>query len=574
MKLRLAALVTLCAVSAVTTAAQEENWVSVGGYGIGAGLAGPAGGVVEDVSFSVDGRTLLVLTSSGKTWASVDGGEAWAAAPEEVGPLVSVPAESDVAAPEPGARVVRHPYRGGVLFALGRDLYLSPDDGESWISLTAGESPLIGVGQLSIAFDPFEADRIYVANAFGLWRSSDGGITWYGLNERLPNFPNVRFEPGPRGAPPRLASPQIGVAELAIGFGRWRRAPIDATTTSAIPPDFPGEAAGAWVDPANPDIALVVTAESTGSRIFRTLNGGGLWDDLTADLPAGAVRAVTASGETGAIYAAVDAGVYYAAADLRNPAPPTGWTSVTGSLPSALIDDLYLEPASGRLYAAVSGYGVFRRRAPDVLGRLRALNAADLSTRPLAPGGLVTVQGAAVGAARVEGAPAPVLASSATEAQIQIPFRTTGSEVQLELTTADGDHQLSLPFQQVSPAIFVDRGEPLVLSAETGRLLDLTRPARGGDRLLILATGLGQVTPLWPAGLPAPLENPPSTVAAVGAKLNGEPLRVISSALAGGYVGAYLVELELPVSLNAGFAELELEAGGRTSNAVRLFVSP
>lgn len=570
-----AVAVLVCLLGSMSTAsAQEERWLAVGGLGIGAGLAGPAGGVVADVAFAVDGRTLTASADNGRTWTSLDGGESWTPASGLLGPRV-VPDEAAADAPEPDARIVRHPFRAGTFFALARSLWLSVDDGGSWVEIAGSDdAPLIGVEQRAIAFDPLNADRIFVANAFGLWRSSDLGMTWYGLNAALPNFPRIRFEPGPRGAPPRVVSPRLGIAELAPGFGVWRRTAVGDPAEAPLAADLPGDPAAIWSDPENPQTLVAVLAVADGPRVWRSLNGGETWDDLTADLPFGTLSSVTASAETGAIYVAGEAGVFYAESDLRNPAPASPWTSVTGSLPSAAIDDVYLEPASGRLYASVSGYGVYRRRAPHVLGRLRALNAADLSTRPVAPGGLVTVQGAAVGAASVEGAPAPVLAAGAAEAQIQIPFQASGSQVALDLTTAAGPRTLTLPFDDVSPAIFVDRGEPLVLRAATGRLLDLANPARGGDRLLVLAAGLGAVAPPWPAGTPAPLENPPAAVANVGARLNGVPLRVASAALAGGYVGAYLVEVELPTALNAGPAELVLDAGGRTSNAVRLFVSP
>jgi len=91
---------------------------------------------------------------------------------------------------------------------------------------------------------------------------------------------------------------------------------------------------------------------------------------------------------------------------------------------------------------------------------------------------------------------------------------------------------------------------------------------------MVLASGLGRVEPAWPTGSPAPLENSPRPVAPVSATLNGQPLRVVSASLAGGYIGAYFVEVELPVTLNAGPAELQITAAGTASNAVRIFVQP
>jgi uncharacterized protein (TIGR03437 family) len=175
---------------------------------------------------------------------------------------------------------------------------------------------------------------------------------------------------------------------------------------------------------------------------------------------------------------------------------------------------------------------------------------------------------------RVNGLNAPVLAATPTESQIQAPYQARGREVTVELAYTGGAAALRYPFDDVSPAIFVDRGEPFVMDAASGQVLDLSNPARAGARLLILAAGLGQVRPPWPAGVAAPVENPPVAEAQVSAYLDGAPLRVISATLAGGYIGAYLVEVELPMMLSAGSAELQIEAAGRTSNAVRLFLEP
>jgi uncharacterized protein (TIGR03437 family) len=60
----------------------------------------------------------------------------------------------------------------------------------------------------------------------------------------------------------------------------------------------------------------------------------------------------------------------------------------------------------------------------------------------------------------------------------------------------------------------------------------------------------------------------------VRATLDRIPLEVTQAALAPGYVGFYLIEIQLPQVLNAGPAELVLEAEGQQSNRVRLYVQP
>jgi uncharacterized protein (TIGR03437 family) len=267
--------------------------------------------------------------------------------------------------------------------------------------------------------------------------------------------------------------------------------------------------------------------------------------------------------------------LFYTRGDLRNPGPATRWSRLGGNLPDAPLEDLHLDPASGALYVAVAGFGVYRTSAPDLADTLRVLNAADLSARAAAPGGLLTVLGAAVRSALAGQWSAPVLASGATESQIQVPFEASGSTLNLALDTLRGPRRVGVPLEPVAPAIFLDAdGSPLVLDAAGGVLLDADRPARAGSQILILATGLGRVRPDWPTGLPAPLEDPPVTVTPVAAYLNGAPLRVLSSTLAGGYIGVYMIRVELPAVVNSGTGELVVAAGDKISNRVRIFLDP
>ena len=105
-------------------------------------------------------------------------------------------------------------------------------------------------------------------------------------------------------------------------------------------------------------------------------------------------------------------------------------------------------------------------------------------------------------------------------------------------------------------------------------MLDAMNPAHSHSRIQILATGLGQVVPEWPAGIAAPMENSPKVVTPVKASLDRVPVDVTRAVLAPGFVGFYLVEIEIPKIVNYGPAELYIEAGGQTSNRVRVYIEP
>ncbi|MBI4874588.1 MAG: hypothetical protein HY822_08145, partial [Acidobacteria bacterium] len=162
-----------------------------------------------------------------------------------------------------------------------------------------------------------------------------------------------------------------------------------------------------------------------------------------------------------------------------------------------------------------------------------------------------------------------------TESQIQVPFDAMGSSMTLGLNFAGAFLTRGVPLRSVSPVVFVDRdGAPMFLDADRGVLLDAMTPARSGARIQILATGLGRVRPEWPAGLAAPLESPPQVVAGVKVYLDRAPVEVTRATLAPGYVGFYLVEVQLPEIVNSGPAELYLEAGGQPSNRVSIHLLP
>jgi len=345
-----------------------------------------------------------------------------------------------------------------------------------------------------------------------------------------------------------------------------------------------GAVAAIWVDSSDPRIAVAVLGarnaapaeQSKPAYVLRTMNGGIYWDDITANLPASAgAHGVTADRASGAIYVATDAGVFFTMTDLGTAGRPTVWTALSESLPAAAAMDVKLDAGANQLYAALDGYGVYAAIAPHRFRDARVVNAADYSSRPTAPGALLSVIGTKVESALSDETVVPVLAASDNASQIQVPFEAKGTSVSLALKAANGRLTVGLPLQNVSPAIFVDpEGTPLIMDAETGVLLDANKPARANTRVQVLATGFGRVQPDWPTGMAAPLTEPPRVAASVRANLDGIPLEVTQATLAPGYVGFYLIEIQLPQVVNAGPAELVLEAEGQQSNRVRLYVEP
>ncbi|HLY19896.1 MAG TPA: hypothetical protein VKR61_21865 [Bryobacteraceae bacterium] len=596
------------------------EWRRVGSPSLEVGLASPATGPVRSVWYSADGSRLFARTASGRVFQT-DDFESWTPA-RTVGPP-DIPAPAVDRAPEPDAKLTSSATAPGRVYALGTQLYRSDDGGRSWSNLTAFHNQsVIGPGQRSLAVSPSDGDQVTVANDFGVWRSMDGGQSWSGLNQYLPNLPAARILATPaesHGA--RILVRDVGAVELAPGAEAWRpvsdpliqdedRALSSAsialgTSITAVAVSrqtiYAGSADGRiWVsqdsgrswspsprtgangpierffaDPNEPRMALAAVGGS-GAHVLRTTNSGAFWDDLTSNLPDSPAHGITAERAAGAVYVATGQGVFFATADLENAGlSAVTWTPISTQLPGAPATDLKLDANGYQLYVALEGYGVYATAAPHRLRTLRLLNAADFSARAAAPGSLISVVGGRVNAANAGALNFPVLAATDTESQIQVPFEAAPSSLSLALQTGRGRFTLGLPVQAVSPAIFVNRdGSPMILDGDSGLMLDGRSTPHSGSRLQILTTGLGRVHPDWPTGVAAPLDSPPAVTATVKAYLDREPVQVTRAALAPGYIGFYLIEVQLPAVVNAGPAELYITADGQESNRVQVVLQP
>jgi uncharacterized protein (TIGR03437 family) len=587
------ALVTL-ALFASTADAQELvlDWRAIGNQSLNAASAGLASGPVDRVWFSADGEHLYARTEAGNTFETEDF-ETWK--------------------PSSAAPTVRS----------------AQFDTNKWriTSTFRGES-ILGGGPADVALSPTDTNDVVIANQFGVWRTLDGGLSWNSLNESLPNLPAKRFlqlphetegtrillglpgvdgpdleaewRPGERTAwmvsESEIAATEAALADLLAPIlgerptrivvsgswvyvgghsGRfWVSSDAGASWRPFQEPDG-GAVSAIFVLPQDPRIAVAALSNRAGARVLRTMNGGLFWDDISANLPTGSAYGVTGDLESGTVYAATEAGLFYTATDLRSAGAASDWAQIGTGSGDASVYDVALDADGNQIYAAVSGQGIRRAVAPHRFRNPKLVSAADSVPRPAAPGALFSVLGSSVSTARIGGVDIPVLAASAIESQVQVPFAVSGSSLTLALQTSGGARNLEVSLQASSPAIFTDLdGAPILLDAERAILLDAATPARPGSTVQILATGLGRVDPEWPAGLAAPLESPPRVAAPVRVFLDRAPLEVTRATLAPGYVGFYLIEARLPDLVNAGPAELYIEAGPAASNRVTLHLAP
>ena len=215
---------------------------------------------------------------------------------------------------------------------------------------------------------------------------------------------------------------------------------------------------------------------------------------------------------------------------------------------------------------------------------------------PLAPGALVTIIGErlAEGAPRSASAPLPtslggtrvliagrempVAAVSERRIDAVVPYGIEAN-TSLQLVVVRGA-ALSRPVSvdvATAQATLAPRGSVFAVSTLFGGSVQIAlepgAAARAGDKLVILCTGLGEVTPALAAGVSAPDAPQAQTREPVRLTIGGVEANVTFAGLAPGQVGVYRVEAPLPPRAPSGLqVPVVVSAAGLASPPVFIAV--
>jgi photosystem II stability/assembly factor-like uncharacterized protein len=119
---------------------------------------------------------------------------------------------------------------------------------------------------------------------------------------------------------------------------------------------------GIAIDPANPNRVWVVLEDSQGQVVYRTENGGGLWTNYTGSLSSRSVRTIVyQKGSQDGVYIGTNSGIFFRDATMAD------WQPFNTNLPNAIVNDLQINYASGRLRAATYGRGVWETLLPGTV---------------------------------------------------------------------------------------------------------------------------------------------------------------------------------------------------------------
>ena len=213
-------------------------------------------------------------------------------------------------------------------------------------------------------------------------------------------------------------------------------------------------------------------------------------------------------------------------------------------------------------------------------------------TAPVAPGSLVTIFGTNLASATVSagaiplpltlgeasvsfnGVPAPLLYVSAGQINAQLPWAVsaTGPVNVVVTNSAVPSAPQAVQVSAFSPGLFVTQGHAIAinpdgsLAAPTGSISGFaSHPATPGDTLVLLASGLGVVSPAGLTGNNS-LDALRNTTTKPTVLIGGASVPVTFSGLSPQFVGVYQINVVMPATASpATAAPLQIEAGGSAS---------
>jgi uncharacterized protein (TIGR03437 family) len=223
------------------------------------------------------------------------------------------------------------------------------------------------------------------------------------------------------------------------------------------------------------------------------------------------------------------------------------------------------------------------------------VNAAD-GTKPVAPGGLISVYGqqmslvniatqelplpTALGESclTVNGIAVPMLFVSSQQINGQLPTNAAGNATMTLRTPGGISDNFYFSILPVAPSIFrsgtagPETGLATVFRDDNGQLITPTNPIHPNDIITIYATGMGQTSPPMVSGMAAPADPLSNTVTVASVTLGGVSLNVLYSGLVPGEVGVYQVNASVPSGVPQGMDIPLVVAQGGSSTALSVRV--
>ncbi|MTE27302.1 VPS10 domain-containing protein [Winogradskyella ouciana] len=196
--------------------------------------------------------------------------------------------------------------------------------------------------------DPISLNTLYVAFD-EVYRSVDGGSNWISISQNFgANIDHFKVAPT-----------NSSKMYLAINGAFWYSTNGGSIWTQSSLNLNGGRINEIAVHPTNPDKIAIATTNS--EKVYVSTNNGLSWTSMRWDLPNFSSQALAwqNNGDDG-LYVGMNYGVYYTDNGLGNT-----WLPFNNGLPNVRINELEINTADNRIYAATYGRGLWRSNVYD-----------------------------------------------------------------------------------------------------------------------------------------------------------------------------------------------------------------
>ncbi|MBU1984130.1 hypothetical protein KJ815_06960, partial [bacterium] len=283
-----------------------------------------------------------------------------------------------------------HPTNPAIVFSSGLDLYRSTDSGVSWAQKTwwyysAGHIQYAHADHHDLVFKPGDPNTIIAATDGGLYRSTDGGGIWLGINTGLVTYqyyamgndllnPQVAFGGTQDNGTNKYANAtqhiwvqggdggycNVDHTNSAIVYATTQNGYHYKSTTSGSSGSFYGiqngiSGNGAWVTPRVMDPTNANVLWTGTKRVYRTTNGGSSWAAMSSDLSTQYISTIAvAPSNPAVVYVGCESnGQVWKTTDTGG-----SWSIANSGLPYRYITRVAVDPNDANTaYTTVSGYG-------------------------------------------------------------------------------------------------------------------------------------------------------------------------------------------------------------------------
>ncbi|MDI6766712.1 MAG: T9SS type A sorting domain-containing protein [Bacteroidota bacterium] len=246
------------------------------------------------------------------------------------------------------------------------NVYKSTNGGLSAFSATNGLPT--GSGNTNfispIVISPSTPNILY-AGSNNVYKTTNGGTLWFASNGQTtlngtniacigvawvnPNIIIAATGTGTLGSIPRFE-----IFASANGGSSWDNVTRRLNGSDSLPNRYPTDIE---FDPTNNAVAYLTYSGYGTSHVFKTTNYGQYWTDISANLPDIPHQAVIVDPESPEnIYVGTDLGIFYSSNG------GVYWGEFNDGMPPAMVLDLTISRANGKLRASTFGNGVYERK--------------------------------------------------------------------------------------------------------------------------------------------------------------------------------------------------------------------